>query len=156
MCHLVSLADRVPLVSSQRTALCLLLLWWSKPVGPGASEAIQGHARIRPSTPTILRRGGPRPWRQKWGCQPIREAQGPREVSWLAEASVAVVWCSIMFKWALLKGASLTTVFFFSAGPCEIDRMVLTIVRERKVVYEPVGGWVCVCVRACVRALLNG
>lgn len=116
ICHLVSLADRVPLVSSQRTALCLLLLWWSKPVGPGGSEAIQGHARIRPSTPTILRRGGPRPWRQEWGCQPIREAQGPREVSWLAEVSGAVVWyqlwCSVMFKWAQLKGASLTTDFF--------------------------------------------
>lgn len=153
-CHLDSSANCVPLVSSQRTALCLLLLCWSKPVGSGGSEAIQGHARIWPSTPTIFHRGGPRPWRQEWGCQQIREAQGPREVSWLAEASGTVVWyqlwCSVMFKWAQLK-----TVFFFSAGPCEIDRMLLAVVGQRKVLRE------CLCAFALsmtvfVRALLNG
>lgn len=49
--------------------------------------------------------------------------------------------------------------FFFLVSPCEIDQMVLAIVRERKVLHEPKDVHVCVfalSVMVYVRAVLNG
>jgi len=51
-----------------------------------------------------------------------------------------------------------------SVGACEIDQMVLAVVRERKVSHEAKDVRVCVCVCVCfalsvtvyVRAVLNG